>query len=158
MPTIFKSYQDKAKAIITKNKYMVIATSSKDAKPWAAPVFYAYDDKFNFYFVSAIDSFHVKNIIENHNVSIVIFDSRQAIGSSDGVQIVGIVEMVEKNQVDKAIKLYHDRLSRISGVPMTGNYNAENYKEPSEFRIFRVKITKAYTTGPDRRVEIDLNE
>ena len=154
----FKSYADKAKGIIDRNKYMVVATSGKDSKPWCAPVFYAYDDEFSFYFVSATDSLHVQNINENSQVSLVIFDSQQPIGSSDQVQIIGTVKLVEKEQANKALELYHERLFKVSGIPTTKNYNIDEYVEPSEFRIFKVAVIKAYTNGPDRRVEINLKD
>lgn len=153
-----KSYTGKAKSIIERNKYMTIATSSKDANPWAAAVFYAYDDEFNFYFVSAIDSLHAKNINENPQVCLEIYDSKQPIGASDQVQIIGKVELVQKEQANKVIALYHERLFKLSGIPATKDYSVGDYSEPSEFRIFKVNVTKAYTTGPDRRVEINLKD
>lgn len=156
MWTPFKSYEGKAMSIIGRNKYMVVATSSKDAKPWAAPVFYAYDGEFNFYFVSATDSLHVRNIAENPQVALEIFDSRQPIGSADHVQMTGKAEIVGKANVDEAIELYHERLFEISGIPATKDYSAADYTEPSEFRVFKVTVTKAYINGPERRVELHL--
>ncbi len=154
----FKSYGEKARAVIERNKYMTIATSSNDGKPWVAPVFYAYDGQFNFYFVSATDSMHVENIKQNPQVALEIFDSRQPIGSVDQVQITGVAKVVEKAKVNEVVELYHDRLFKMSGLPVTKNYSAGDYSEPSEFRIFVVTVVKAYTNGPDRRVEINLNE
>jgi uncharacterized protein YhbP (UPF0306 family) len=151
-----KSFEGKAKSIIERNKYMTVATSSKDAKPWAAAVFYVYDDEFNFYFVSAVDSLHAMNIKENPKICLEIYDSRQPIGSADQVQIIGTVEMLQKEQANKAIEIYHQRLFRISGIPAAKDYNAGDYDEPAEFRIFKVTVNKAYTTGPDRRVEVNL--
>lgn len=40
---------------------MVLATATKIGRPWAAVVFYAYDESYNFYFISVIDSLDMKH-------------------------------------------------------------------------------------------------
>lgn len=153
----FKSYNEQARHILELNRYMVIASCDRSMKPWAAPVFYAYDESYNFYFVSAIDSQHVKNIMENPEVALDIFDSRQQLGYSEQVQIYGSVSEIGKDEIDRVIKLYCERLYAKSGTPNSKNYyDPKSYVPPSEFRFFKVKVIKAYTMGTDRRVEIDL--
>lgn len=152
----YKTYEEKARAIISGNRYMVLATCNKHAKPWATPVFYTYDRRYNFYFLSAIDSRHAGNILENSDVAIAIFDSAQDIGGSDGVQLEAAAHAVEKEDLKKVIELYCKRLFPDSEIPATERYNPDEYKEPSEFRFFKAAVTKAYITGVDRRVEIEL--
>lgn len=75
-----------AKKIIEENIYMTIATSDENGIPWVAPLFYAVDDSYNFYFISQLSSLHSKHILKNPNVAFAIFDSHQKEGSGSGVQ------------------------------------------------------------------------
>ena len=157
----FKTYEEKAKFIIDSNKYMVVSTSDKKAKPWGTPVFFAFDSAYNFYFLSAIDSTHAKNIIENSAVSLSIFDSKQEIVTSDSVEIEGKASVVKRDKLEEVIKLYNKRLFPESEVPATQRYNPNSFEEPAEFRFFRVTPVKSYVTGTEgaeRRVSIELTE
>jgi uncharacterized protein YhbP (UPF0306 family) len=151
-------YNEKARGIIRNNAYMILATSNKNAAPWASPVFYAYDKKYNFYFLSAIDSRHAENLLENPKVGIAIFDSGQKIGTSDGIQMEGSVKVVEGKEVENAIELYSKRLFPESKMKGTDRYDPKSYLEPAEFRFFKVTPSLIYVTGVDRRVEVDLLE
>jgi uncharacterized protein YhbP (UPF0306 family) len=144
--------------MLSDNKYLVLATSSKGAKPWAAPVFFVYDEKYNLYFLSASDSLHAKHILENPNVAVAVFDSTQPIGSSDGLQIEGKATIVNKDTISKVITIYCERLFLGSKTKPLDRYKPENYLEPAEFRFFKITVSKTFVTGVDRRVEVDLNE
>lgn len=154
----FLSYAEKAKYIIDNQNYMVLATSDKHSKPWASPLFYVYDNSYNFYFLSAIDSRHIENLMANPEVGIAIFDSSQKIGSSDGLQMEGKASMIGKDDVKKVIGLYSERLFPNSKITPEERYNPEQYVEPAEFRFFKVVPTTVYVTGVDRRDEVDLKQ
>ena len=90
-------YDNKARIIIERSNYMVIGTSTKNGKPWTAPVLFVHDTSFNIYFLSAVDSLHAENILDDPNVSISIFDSHQRVGSYEGgVQAEGKAKPVGK--------------------------------------------------------------
>lgn len=149
------NYSKRAKEIINKNSYMVICTSSKNARPWGAPVFFANDKKYTkLYFISAIDSRHAENISANSKVSVAIFDSTSPIGVSYGVQIEGTASMVEKAEIDEATRTYSARLSAKANAPE--KYDPKMYLPPSEFRFFKVSLDRIYVTGEDRRTEVEL--
>lgn len=154
----YRTYSEKARYIIEHNNYMIVSTSDKSGKPWAAPVFFAYDKNYTFYFLSAVDSRHAENIAENPNVAIVIFDSSTPVGQTDGVQMDAKVSFVPKKDLSKVITTYCDRLFPNSNILATERYDPKEYYEPSEFRFFRVEVVQAYTTGIDRRVDVDLND
>jgi nitroimidazol reductase NimA-like FMN-containing flavoprotein (pyridoxamine 5'-phosphate oxidase superfamily) len=154
----YSSYNDKARKILQENKYMALATTDKDGKPWAAVVFYAYDADYSFYFLSATDSRHGKNISENPYVAAVIFDSKQKLRANSDVQFEGKASMVGEGELVKVINTYSDRLFPKSKTTPTERYDPRNYSEPSEFRFFKIDIKAIYTLGPDRRVEVSLNE
>ena len=78
-------YIVKAQQIISENIYMTIATSSIDGKPCISPVFFAYDEDYNLFWVSNKESRHSTLIKANSQVAIVIFDSKSPEGDGDGV-------------------------------------------------------------------------
>jgi uncharacterized protein YhbP (UPF0306 family) len=154
----YSNYQEMAKKLLKDNKYIVLATCDNDATPWANPVFYVYDDKYNFYFLSAIDSRHAKNIVENPKIGASIFNSQQRLGSSEGIQMEGTCAVVRRNELERVIKLYSDSLFPTSKIKGAERYDPKDYDEPAEFRFFKLTPTKVYITGIDRRDEVDLNE
>ena len=143
-----------AKAIIEGNRYMVLSTCNSSAKPWAATVFYAHDKDYNFYFISAIDTLHAKNALENPDVAFVIFDSHTPIGMYDAVQASGAVELLGESEAPAAIQAYCKKLFSGTDTP-DAIYDPMDYVEPSEFRIFRIRLKHIYTTSQERRTEID---
>ncbi len=153
---LYRTYGEMARHIIDQSRYMVIATSDKHARPWAAPVFFAYDDKFNLYFISAVDSKHAENISRNPYVAVSIFDSTQPIGMSDGVQIEGRTSVVERSKLKAVIDIYCSRLFNSANVSDSSRYNESEYSGASEFRFFKIEVTQAYVTGVDRRVKVEL--
>lgn len=154
----FKSYADKARHIIEKNNYIALATSDRKMNPWVAAVFFVYDQGYNFYFLSSIDSRHGKNIIANDSVAGAIFDSTSPIGSSDSVQICGKASLIQKNDITRVIEIYAKRLFPGSTVSSIKRYRAEDYLEPSEFRFFRIAPTNVYTSGVNGRTEVNLKD
>jgi uncharacterized protein YhbP (UPF0306 family) len=120
--------------IIQENIYCTIATSSLDGIPWITPVFFAYDEKFNIYWVSNKDSRHSTSIKENNKIAISIFNSQMPEGFGDGVYIEALVkELSEKKDIQEGIDVYNSRATidsfRIpSQESVTGNNNWRIYK------------------------------
>ena len=158
MQEIVHSHNEKAKAIIHENKYMVLATSDKENKPWASPVFFAHDEKYNFYFISSMNSRHAKNISANPNVGIAIFDSRQKMGHTEGLQIEAAAWQVGKNSLDKAIEHYCMKAFPNSGPGLSPSerYNPNEYIEPYDLRFFKASPEKIYIIDVEKRVAVDM--
>ncbi len=153
----YNAFEERAKEILSECTYMVIGTSTKDGNPWAAPVLYVYDKDYSLYFLSAVDAVHSENILKNPNVSIAIFDSHQKIGVSEGIQIEGKAELVDKGEIKKAITLYCNKVFPDSEIAPTERYRPEDYLGASEFRFFKVKPVNTYITGEDRRTKVQLS-
>ena len=99
-----------AKKIIEDNIYLTVASSSKNGKPWISPLFFAYDKKYNFYWISGKDSLHSKLIRKNSKVAIVIFDSTASEGKGDGVYFEAIVEELNREkEIRKAVEILNKR-------------------------------------------------
>src|SRR5258708_17012146 len=93
-----KSLEEKYREIIKKNIYLAVATASKEGKHWISPVFYAFDDGYNLYWVSNKDSLHSQLIRANPQVAIVIFDSSVPEGAGDGVYFEAIASELETEE------------------------------------------------------------
>ena len=154
---------EKARRIISANNYLTLATSDLNGKPWAAPLYYAYDKDFNFYFISASDSLHVKHIQENENVSVAIFDTHDPVGEGDGVQLEGIAHRLGILDLPYALYVYFRRrfpeeIERIKN----GHFPTE-YIGNSFFSFIKLKPTKVFTLDLsvkdfDKRLEVELDK
>jgi nitroimidazol reductase NimA-like FMN-containing flavoprotein (pyridoxamine 5'-phosphate oxidase superfamily) len=103
-------YLARAREIIVENKYMTVAASSRDGKPWVAPLAYAFDGGCRFYWVSHRESLHSRLIEVNPEVAIVIFDSNAAEGAAEGIYFEATaVALEETAEIEAAILLVNGR-------------------------------------------------
>jgi hypothetical protein len=65
-----------ARALIEANLYLTLGTADAEGRPWVSPVYFATADHTEFYWVSAHDAVHSRNIAQRPQVSMVIFDSQ----------------------------------------------------------------------------------
>ncbi|MEK7164117.1 MAG: pyridoxamine 5'-phosphate oxidase family protein [Patescibacteria group bacterium] len=138
------------KEIIKNNVYLSLATATKSS-PWVAPLYYAVDEKFTFYFISQLDSLHTKHILKNPQVAFAIFDSHQKEGTGNGVQGSGKAYLLDQKELSEAFKWY-----RTTYVEM----KPESFKSPAPYRFFKIIPEHFYMLDPDaptdKRVEINL--
>ena len=81
------SLTTQAKDIFEENRYCVLATVSEDGDPWISPVFFAFDRRFDIYWVSNKNSLHSKYMKNHPRIAIVIFDSHRGEGGGDALYI-----------------------------------------------------------------------
>lgn len=108
-----------ARRVLSKVVYATLATANGNAMPWNAPVYCAYDKNYVFYWISARQCVHSKNIEENPNIAIVVYDSTVPEGMGIGVYIKAVAELVED---PKEIKKGLEVLYRRKGKPAP-NFN-----------------------------------
>lgn len=132
------------KNLIKYNQHVVIATASAEGKPWISPVFYVYDESFNFYWVSAKSALHSKNIRSNAHVALSVFGPSshddEVNSKIHGVYIdAEAIELNDEAEVGKAAKIMQrrvqpDRFMIKSLSDVTGNAAWRIYKAvPKEF-------------------------
>ncbi len=159
-----KNIYEMTKEIIEGNKFLSLATVDNDGNLWTTPLSYSYDEDYNFYFTSELDSQHIINIIDNPNVSFTIFDSTKRVSDVDGLQIRGIVGEVDKDNLEKVVKNYYQFVFKDPKereeweAPYT--YFLENNKPI--YRFFQIMPTEIYKRDTeyldgDRRVKIDID-
>ncbi|MES2931391.1 MAG: pyridoxamine 5'-phosphate oxidase family protein [Patescibacteria group bacterium] len=128
-----------AKNIIRETIYAVLGTASSDGMPWISPVFFAYDDSFNIYWVSNKDSLHSQLLRENPEVAITIFDSRAVEGEGDAVYMrARVEELAEKEDIENGVRVFNARatgedfkikeISEVIGEGVWRIYKATSYE------------------------------
>lgn len=139
----------KAKKMIKDNIYLTLGTT--DGKiVWTAPLYYCIDDKYNFYYISQMDSLHTKHILKNHKVAFSIFDSHEPEGEGNGVQASGKAYLLKTDkEIKEALKYYSTTYIDCKPEMFTG-------KAP--YRLFKIIPERFYILNPeaevDERVEV----
>lgn len=150
----------KAKEIISKILYITIATVTEDGKPWNSPVYSAYDEHYNFYWVSWKDNQHSKNIAENEDVFLVIYDSRVPEGTGEGVYVQAKAhELIDQQEIEKALSLLYARKNqdpkKRKAEEFLGDYPRRVYKAIPE-KVWINASKRINGNYIDKRVEINL--
>lgn len=138
-----------ARDIIKNNIYLTLATA--DGEPWVAPVYYCVDDKYNFYFMSQMDSLHTQHILKNPVVAFAIFDSHQKEGTGNGIQGKGKAYLVKEDEIDEALRWYHTTFVELTKEGLAN----------SPYNFFKIIPEKFYILDPDekhvdKRIEVFL--
>src|ERR1700693_2444165 len=97
-------HDNRAKEILEKIIYATIATAGKDGKPWNSPVRHVYDGDLNIYWFSDKENQHSKNVRENEDVFIVIYDSTVPEGQGAGVYIQAKARQLEDPEEIRAAR------------------------------------------------------
>lgn len=150
---------EKARKIIEKILYITIATGSKDGRPWNSPVYSAFDENYNFYWASWKENQHSKNIRENNNVFIVIYDSTVPEGTGEGVYIKAkAYELNDEKEIKHAIACLDGRINK------KGRHKVSQFRKNTQRRICKAVPVKVWMNVEgdingeyvDKRVEINL--
>ena len=106
----------RAKEVIHQILYITLATSDEKGNPWNSPVYSAFDKNYIFYWASWSENQHSKNIRENENVFVVIYDSTVPEGTGFGVYMKGKayeLGLKDSPEILKALKLLYQRKNKI---------------------------------------------
>jgi len=120
-----------ARTIIDVNQYMTLATADADGQPWASPVFYATADYTEFYWISAPETTHSRNLAQRPEISIVIFDSTAPEGAGQAVYLSATAEQVPDDDLDRALAVYP------GGGGLAPREAREQVQAPAPYRLYR---------------------
>lgn len=155
---INESLIDSAKKIIERNAYLTLGTVNEDTTPWVSPLYYAYDNRLHFYWVSPKNANHSKNIAKNEIASLVMFDSHAPKWTGVGLYFqVSVKELTNPEEIMIGLRLEFDRLRD----PMPA---VEDFLGSSEYRVYKAVPTRVWITADqnvdgktvDSRAELDL--
>jgi len=141
-----------ARAIIDTSLYLVLATADRTGRPWSSPVYFAHDGYAKFFWVSAPEAAHSRNIAVRPQVGIVIFDSHAPIGTGQGVYMSAVAEQAGGEDLAQGMETFSRRSLAHGGAAWTvGDVQAD-----SGLRLYRA-IADSYSIlakdgRPDHRI------
>lgn len=149
----------RAKEILKTIEYATIATTDKNGKPWNSPVARTYDNDLNIYWFSDKNNQHSRNIRENENVFIVIYDSTVPEGEGEGVYIEAkAYELTDPDEITKVRRLKKGLDYDGSPDDFLGDANRRVYKAVPQRVWMNDAELKDGVFIRDYRVEISLDE
>ncbi len=97
-------------------EYCSIATAGVDGV-WANPVFFAWDDNFNLYFISQMHSKHMQNLSQDKQIAVAVYKTEQK-GDVAGVQIKGKANILtgDPGAIKNAFDIYYGRAGKGEDV------------------------------------------
>jgi len=132
-----------ARAIIAANFYLTLGTTGPDGHPWISPVYFAPAGDREFYWVSATDALHSRNLAERSQVSLVIFDSTVAPYHGRAVYAVGEAGELSGTDLDRALEVY----PRADGGGATA-VTREDVTGPAPYRLYRATASEVWVLCP----------
>jgi uncharacterized protein YhbP (UPF0306 family) len=84
-----------AMALIRRRRTLVLATS-KEGRPWSAPVYYIYFAP-GFYFFSSPRSLHVEQMLDSDLTAASIHADGERLDDLEGIQMIGRIEHITKS-------------------------------------------------------------
>lgn len=132
-----------ARALIEANLYLTLGTADTEGRPWISPVYFATVDYIEFYWVSAHDAAHSRNIARRPQVSMVIFDSQVPTYHGRAVYLSATATELAGPDLDRGIGIYPGPMARGATRVALDDVTA-----PSPYRLYRAIVTEAFVLCP----------
>lgn len=142
-----------ATTIIEANQYLTLATADPTGLPWASPVWFASHDLREFFWVSSPDARHSNNIAARAQIAVVIFDSRQRIGTGQAVYLSALAEEVPDQDIDRGIAIF-SHASLALGAPA---WSRADVTAPARHRLYHATAVEHFVlSSTDERLPVDI--
>ncbi len=132
-----------ARALLDTNRYLTLGTIDPNGRPWTSPVYFTSADERAFYWTSATDAQHSRNLAERPQVSIVVFDSTVAPYHGRAVYAVGEARELSGDDLDRGLEVYPGPSHR-GGGPIT----RDDVTGPSPYRLYRATASDLWVLCP----------
>ena len=132
-----------ARALLDANRYLTLGTVDAEGRPWTSPVYFASAGERAFYWMSATDAQHSRNLAMRPQVSIVVFDSTVAPYHGRAVYAMGEARELSGGDLDRALQVYPGPGDR-GGVPITRN----DVTGASPYRLYRATASDLWVLCP----------
>ena len=96
--------------ILGQTKLLSMATASSNSEPWINTAYFSYDDTLTLFIITYPNSKHIKNLNENNQLAINIFDTGQNGDKKQGLQLAGMCSIVPNNQIEHALNIWGSRI------------------------------------------------
>ena len=132
---------------------MTLGTADETGQPWVSPVYFASEDRREFYWVSSPQAKHSLNLAARPDVSIVIFDSRAPIGTGQAVYMTAVAEEQTDDDLKRGIEIF----SRESVKDGASVWTLEDVTAPARLRLYRASVSRHFVLGErDERISVTL--
>ncbi len=151
---------EKAAGVIQRIQYINVASVTEEGLPWNTPVYCAFDKELNFYWLSWKENQHSKNIHNNPNVFVTIYDSTVPEGTGFGVYLQGRARAVTglKDLAKAVVYGYKRRGAAVRDIVyFLGKYPRRVYKFTPE-KVWVNGDSKKEGQFIDIKEEISLDE
>jgi uncharacterized protein YhbP (UPF0306 family) len=133
---------------------MTLATANGDGRPWATPVWYAYDGYTDFLWVSRPEARHSRNLASRPQLAVVIFDSTVPVGHAQAVYVEALAEELSGAECERGIEIY----SRRSEAHGAGEWHGVDVTPPAPHRLYRARALEHFVLeANDRRIPVRLS-
>jgi nitroimidazol reductase NimA-like FMN-containing flavoprotein (pyridoxamine 5'-phosphate oxidase superfamily) len=134
-----------ARAIIDGNRYLVLGTADADGRPWVSPVYYAPSGYSELYWVSSPEANHSRNLAGRPELSVVVFDSRVAVGEGQGVYMSAVAQELTGTDLEGGIEIY----SRVSESHGAKTWTLDDVRPPEPYRLYRARVSEHWVLDPE---------
>ena len=135
-----------ARGIIDDNRYMVLGTADGSGRPWVTPVYFAPEGYRAFYWLSSPERRHSRNVAARPEVSIVVFDSRVAIGQGQAVYMAATAAELTGGELERGIETF----SRVSQSHGAKAWSLEDARTAG-LRLYRALVSDHWVLDPEER-------
>lgn len=149
-----------AAKVIKNILYINIASITPSGKPWNSPVYFAFDNKLNYYWVSWKLNQHSKNIRNNPSVFVTVYDSTVPAGTGFGVYLEGkAYELTNPKDILIGLRELYRREKRKAR-------DVIQFLKKFPRRVYKFVPEKVWVNGDgeingnyiDKRTELDLGK
>lgn len=132
---------------------MALATNGIEGL-WVNPVYFAWDDQFNLYFISQFDCKHMNNIQSDVGVICAIFPTDRPAGEHIfGAYVKGIAQILNKDEeIRKAAAVYYGRAGK----------SADSYRNDPTWHLVKIETSALWYFDTryfeEKRVEVPQEE
>ncbi len=134
-----------ALSILDANTYVVLGTAGADGAPWVSPVWFAAAGPRELFWVSSPETRHSRNIAERPEVSAAIFDSRQPIGTGEGLYVQGVAAQVTGPDLEHGLEVFSTEAVAQGGRRWT----SEDVTGSALHRLYRLRAETHWVLDPD---------
>ena len=141
---IMKDFNWKKHLVGCMNSTLFCALSTiENGRTWTCPVLFAFDEKFNLYFISMLSSKHMKNIKKDGQVSIAIYSTKFGVDDDVfGIQMVGRAMILPDNEVERAYDCYYGRKFPKTRKP--SERTPKDHMGNAKWKFVRIKPVEIY--------------
>jgi uncharacterized protein YhbP (UPF0306 family) len=148
-----------AKNIIDSILYMVLGTADENGQPWVSPVYFSSEKYREFYWMSSPEVRHSRNILSRPQISIVIFDSRVAVGKGQAVYMAATAEELTRDNFDRGLQVYNGRFQNPAERGAR-TIRPGDVQVPAIYRLYRAIVQEHWVLDPaghpDHRTPVTL--